>query len=42
MMLFGFLICSERYGSKLITKILDARPDICGPFVATGFYLSCY
>ncbi|HUV08005.1 MAG TPA: sulfotransferase, partial [Spirochaetia bacterium] len=32
MMRFDFLMCSERSGSNLITKILDAHPDICGPF----------
>ena len=32
MMHFDFLICSERSGSNLMTKILDAHPDICGPF----------
>ena len=26
-----FLICSERSGSNLITKLLDAHPDFCGP-----------
>lgn len=30
-MIFDFLICSERSGSNLITRILDAHPDICGP-----------
>ena len=29
---FDFLICSERSGSNLITKIMDAHPDVCGPF----------
>ena len=28
---FTFLLCSERSGSNLITKLLDAHPDICGP-----------
>ncbi len=28
---FVFLLCSERSGSNLITKILDAHPEICGP-----------
>ncbi|HEC62630.1 MAG TPA: hypothetical protein ENI27_10330, partial [bacterium] len=32
MMPFDFLICSERSGSNLITKILDAHPLVCGPF----------
>ena len=32
MMPFDFLICSERSGSNLITKILDAHPRVCGPF----------
>lgn len=31
-MKFNFLICSERSGSNLITKIFDAHPKICGPF----------
>lgn len=26
-----FLICSERSGSNLITRLLDAHPDVCGP-----------
>ena len=28
---FDFLICSERSGSNLITKILDAHSEVCGP-----------
>ena len=28
---FDFLICSERSGSNLITKMLDSHPDVCGP-----------
>jgi len=28
---FDFLICSERSGSNLITKLLDAHPQVCGP-----------
>jgi len=31
-MQFDFLICSERSGSNLITKMLDAHPQVCGPF----------
>ena len=31
MMDFSFLICSERAGSNLITKMLNAHPEICGP-----------
>jgi hypothetical protein len=31
-MQFDFLMCSERSGSNLITKILDAHSQICGPF----------
>ncbi|NNG00918.1 MAG: sulfotransferase [Desulfobacteraceae bacterium] len=31
-MQFNFLLCSERSGSNLITKILDAHPEVCGPF----------
>jgi hypothetical protein len=30
-MQFDFLICSERSGSNLITKVMDAHPDVCGP-----------
>ncbi|MBT4498755.1 MAG: sulfotransferase [Gemmatimonadetes bacterium] len=29
---FDFLFCSERSGSNLIAKILDAHPEVCGPF----------
>jgi len=32
MMHFDFLVCSERSGSNLITKIMDAHPNVCGPF----------
>lgn len=32
MMKFDFLFCSERSGSNLITKMMDAHPQICGPF----------
>lgn len=28
---FHFLIASERSGSNLITKMMDAHPDVCGP-----------
>ena len=31
-MRFDFLICSERSGSNLITKLLDSHPEVCGPF----------
>jgi hypothetical protein len=31
-MQFDFLICSERSGSNLITKIMDGHPDVSGPF----------
>lgn len=31
-MQFDFLICSERSGSNLITKILDGHSAVCGPF----------
>ena len=31
-MQFDFLMCSERSGSNLITKILDAHSRVCGPF----------
>ena len=44
---FDFLICSERSGSNLITKILDSHPSVCGPFPALlikniGWYLFRY
>ncbi len=26
-----FLLCSERSGSNLITRMMDSHPDICGP-----------
>jgi hypothetical protein len=29
---FDFLMCSERSGSNLIAKIMNAHEDICGPF----------
>ena len=29
---FDFLMCSERSGSNLITKLLNAHPRVCGPF----------
>jgi hypothetical protein len=29
---FDFLLCSERSGGNLITKMLDAHPEVCGPF----------
>ena len=28
---FTFLLCSERSGSNLITKLMDAHPEVCGP-----------
>lgn len=28
---FTFLMCSERSGSNLITRMFDAHPDCCGP-----------
>ena len=28
---FVFLLCSERSGSNLITKIFDNHPEFCGP-----------
>ena len=31
---FIFLMCSERSGSNLITKLFDAHPDVCGPNTA--------
>ena len=34
---FDFLLCSERSGSNLITKILNAHPGICGPFPSHVF-----
>jgi hypothetical protein len=30
-MTMNFLMCSERSGSNLITKMLDAHSDVCGP-----------
>ena len=30
-MRFDFQFCSERGGSNLMTKIMDAHPDVCGP-----------
>ncbi|HEX5754750.1 MAG TPA: sulfotransferase, partial [Arenimonas sp.] len=30
-MKFDFLMCSERSGSNLITRMLDSHPAICGP-----------
>lgn len=30
-MKFDFLICSERSGSNLITKLLDNHSKYCGP-----------
>lgn len=29
---FTFLMCSERSGSNLITRMMDSHPDVCGPF----------
>ncbi len=34
---FDFLLCSERGGSNLMTKIMDGHPDICGPFPSHAF-----
>ncbi len=34
-----FLICSERGGSNLITKIFDAHPQVCGPGTSHLFRL---
>ena len=28
---FTFLMCSERSGSNLISRMFDAHPDVCGP-----------
>lgn len=28
---FTFLMCSERSGSNLITRIMDSHPEVCGP-----------
>lgn len=30
-MRFDFLLCSERSGSNLVTRILNAHPQVCGP-----------
>ena len=32
MMRFDFLMCSERSGSNLMTKLLNAHPELCGSF----------
>ncbi|MHC4914794.1 MAG: sulfotransferase [Planctomycetota bacterium] len=29
---FDFQFCSERGGSNLVAKIMDAHPEVCGPF----------
>ena len=34
MIRFIFLMCSERSGSNLITKLFDAHPEVCGPNTA--------
>jgi len=31
MMTFTFMMCSERSGSNLLTRLMDAHPDVCGP-----------
>ena len=36
-MQFDFLICSERSGRNLITRILDAHPGVCAPFPRHAF-----
>lgn len=40
-MKFDFLFCSERSGSNLVTKMMDAHPEICGPFPTQlmGFFI---
>lgn len=29
---FNFLLCSERSGSNLITRLMDSHPEVCAPF----------
>jgi len=36
-MRFDFLVASERSGSNLITKVLNAHPEICAPFPSHAF-----
>lgn len=31
MMTFTFMMCSERSGSNLLTRLMDAHPEVCGP-----------
>ena len=38
---FDFLMCSERSGSNLITKVMNGHPDICGPFPSHLFRTFC-
>ena len=38
----AFLISSERSGSNLITKIIDAHPDYCGPAPSHLIRTFCY
>ncbi len=37
MMHFDFLVCSERSGSNLITKMMNANSETCGPFPSHMF-----
>ncbi len=39
---FDFLFCSERSGSNLITKIMNAHPDICGPSPTHALRVFCH
>ena len=41
-MQIDFLMCSERSGSNLITKVINGHPDICGPFPSHLFKTFCY
>ncbi len=38
---FDFLMCSERSGSNLITKVMNGHPDVCGPFPTHLFRTFC-
>jgi len=30
-MIFTFMMCSERSGSNLLTRLMDSHPEVCGP-----------
>ena len=40
-MQIDFLMCSERSGSNLITKVINGHPDVCGPFPSHMFRMFC-